>query len=96
MIFLNRSEERAFISAVIPLYLRADLEQSARANDRSMSAEVRRALTEYLTTSPSAAGTRGPTESRTLPSQAGAGGSHSGREGGAVEARARRGSEGAQ
>jgi hypothetical protein len=94
MIVLNRSKDRAFITAAIPARLRAGLEQSARANDRSMSAEVRRALTEYLTTSPSATGSRGPTESRTLLSQAGAGGSHSGREGRAVEARARRGIEG--
>jgi ribbon-helix-helix CopG family protein len=93
MIVLNRSEGRAFITAAIPPHLRAGLEQSARANDRSMSAVVRRALTEYLT-SPLGTGSRGPAGSRTRPSQADAGGSHSGREGGAVEARARRGIEG--
>lgn len=44
----KHSEAQALITAQIPSALRAGLEQSARDNDRSMSAEVRRALTEYL------------------------------------------------
>jgi plasmid stability protein len=40
------------ISAVIPDALSAVLEQRARAEDRSMSAEIRRALTEYLAAEP--------------------------------------------
>ena len=47
-----------------PLQLRAGLEQSARENDRSISAEVRRALAEYLA-SPFVPGSRGPAGSRT-------------------------------
>jgi hypothetical protein len=35
------------ISAAIPSGLRDNLEEHARANERSMSAEVRCALTEY-------------------------------------------------
>jgi hypothetical protein len=41
----NGSEK---ISAVVPVELRDHLERSARANDRSLSAELRRALTAYL------------------------------------------------
>lgn len=48
MTVLNDSEDRAFITAAISLDLRVGLEQRARENDRSMSAELRRALTEYL------------------------------------------------
>lgn len=81
----NGSEETEKISAAIPLQLRADLEQSARQNDRSLIAEVRRALTEYLD-SASPSGNRGPTESRTL-SQTGAGGTHSESDERAVEGR---------
>ena len=76
------------ISAAIPSQLRDGLEQSARENDRSMSAEVRRALTEYLT-SPPDAGSRVPAESRTLSSHVGAGGSHSDLKARAVGARQR-------
>ena len=50
------------ISAAVPSQLRAGLEQSARENDRSLSAELRRALTEYLAPLP---GSRGPAGSRT-------------------------------
>jgi len=49
------------ISAAIPAWLLSDLEQTAKANDRSMSAEVRRALTAYLA---SPAGSRNPAERR--------------------------------
>lgn len=91
MAVLNSSEDQAVITAQIPSPLRAGLEQSARENDRSLSAEVRRALTEFLTPSPSVVGSRGPTESRTHSSSTGAGGSHSSRTERAVEARARRG-----
>lgn len=59
------------ISAAIPLSCVTALAESARANDRSVSAVIRRALTEYLT-SPSATGSRGPSESRTPLSQTGA------------------------
>lgn len=41
------------ISAVLPDELGATLEQRARAEDRSVSAVIRRAITEHLTTSPS-------------------------------------------
>ena len=41
------------ISAVIPSRLRDGLNERARVNDRSLPAEVRRAVTQYLTASPS-------------------------------------------
>jgi hypothetical protein len=78
------------ISAVLPDALGAALEERARAEDRSASAVVRRAIAEHLEVSPSLVGSRGPTESRTPSSQIGAGGTHSAHKGGAVEARARR------
>jgi ribbon-helix-helix CopG family protein len=81
------------ISAAIPSRLRDNLEEHARANDRSMSAEVRRALTAYLTSGNSSRSVL--TEPRTLPSQAGAGGTHPSRERRAVEARLGRDAEGA-
>ena len=59
----NHSEARALITAQIPSSLRAGLEQSARENDRSLSAELRRALSEYL--APPLPGSRGPAGSRT-------------------------------
>jgi Ribbon-helix-helix protein, copG family len=77
------------ISAVLPEALGAALEERARAEDRSASAVVRRAIAEHLQVSPSLVGSRVPTASRT-PSQIGAGGTHSEPDGGAVEARARR------
>ena len=46
MAALNHSQDHAVITAQIPSSLRAGLEQSARENDRSLSAEVRRAPTE--------------------------------------------------
>jgi hypothetical protein len=81
------------ISAVLPDALGAALEERARAEDRSASAVVRRAIAEHLQAAPSLVGRRVPTESRT-PSQTGAGGTHSAHEERAVEARARRGIEG--
>jgi hypothetical protein len=60
------------VSAALPDALHASLEQSARENDRSMSAELRRALAHYLA-SPS--GSRTP-ESRPPSRRVGAGGSH--------------------
>ena len=78
------------ISAVLPDALGAAREERARAEDRSASAVVRRAITEHLQASPSVTGSRSPSESRTPSSQIGAGGTHSAREGRAVEARARR------
>jgi hypothetical protein len=74
------------ISAVLPSELATALEERARAEDRSASAVVRRALTEHLA-SPS--GSRGPTESRTPSSTVGAGERHLGGRDGAVEARSR-------
>jgi Arc/MetJ-type ribon-helix-helix transcriptional regulator len=81
------------ISAVVPDELSTALEERARAEDRSASAVVRRALVEHLI-SPSLTGSRVPTETRTLSSQTGAGGTHSEAEERAVEARARRDNEG--
>jgi hypothetical protein len=78
------------ISAVLPDALGAALEERARAEDRSASAVVRRAIAEHLQAAPSLVGSRGPTESRTPSSQIGAGGTHSAHEGEAVEARTRR------
>jgi len=51
-------------SAVIPDELAGALEQRARAEDRSVAAEIRRALTAHLD-SPSLRGSRNPAESRT-------------------------------
>ncbi len=48
----NGSEK---ISAAIPTELRVELERQARANDRSMSAEVRLALREHVTSPASSA-----------------------------------------
>ena len=48
MTVLKRSEDQAFITAQVPSRLREGLEQSARENDRSLSAELRRAVSEYL------------------------------------------------
>ena len=81
------------VTASIPVELGAALEERARAEDRSASAVVRRAIAEHLQVSPSV-GSRGPSEARTLPSHTGAGGSRSEVGGRAVEARARRGIEG--
>ena len=53
------------ISAVLPDALGAALEERARAEDRSASAVVRRAIAEHLQISPSLVGGRVPTESRT-------------------------------
>jgi hypothetical protein len=78
------------VTASIPVELVAALEERARAEDRSASAVVRRAIAEHLQASPSVTGSRGPSESRTPSSQIGAGGTHSAHDGGAVEARARR------
>jgi Ribbon-helix-helix protein, copG family len=82
------------ISAVLPDALGAALEERARAEDRSASAVVRRAIIEHLQASPSVTGSRGPSESRTPSSQIGPGGTHSVDKGGAVEARSRRAIEG--
>jgi predicted transcriptional regulator len=49
---LNDSADRAFISAVVPVDLRASLQEAARANDRSVSGEIRHALVQYLTAQP--------------------------------------------
>ena len=81
------------LSAVVPDELGATLEARARAEDRSVSAVIRRALVEHLI-SPSLTGSRVPTEARTLSSQTGAGGTHSEAEERAVEARSRRDNEG--
>lgn len=40
------------VSAQVPVSLRSDLEELARLNDRSVSAELRRAIAEHLQTSP--------------------------------------------
>jgi len=45
---VKHSQELRFISAQVPMDLRAALEQAAQQNDRSMSAEIRRALSEHL------------------------------------------------
>ena len=62
------------VTASIPVELVAALEERARAEDRSASAVVRRAIIEHLEAAPSLVGSRGPTESRTPSSQIGAGG----------------------
>jgi hypothetical protein len=53
------------VTASIPVELGAALEERARAEDRSASAVVRRALVEHLEVFPSLVGSRVPTESRT-------------------------------
>jgi predicted transcriptional regulator len=40
------------VSAQIPAALRSDLKELARANDRSVSAEVRRAIAQHVQASP--------------------------------------------
>jgi hypothetical protein len=45
---MTNASETDKISAAIPTQLHVDLERSARENDRSMSAELRRALVDYL------------------------------------------------
>jgi len=52
------------ISAVIPDELAGALEERARTEDRSVAAEIRRALTAHLD-SPSLRGSRSSAESRT-------------------------------
>jgi hypothetical protein len=40
--------ESRFIAALVPLSMRAELERSARANERTLSGEIRLALREHL------------------------------------------------
>jgi hypothetical protein len=40
--------ESRFIAALVPLSMRADLERSAAANERTLSGEIRLALREHL------------------------------------------------
>jgi hypothetical protein len=42
------TDERVIISAAVPQTLRAELKRRARQADRTLSGEVRRALTRYL------------------------------------------------
>jgi len=79
----------AKISAVLPDELGVALEQRARAEDRSASAVVRRALVEHLT-SP-LGGQVVPTGSRALRQVAGAGASHPSAKTRGVDARPGRG-----
>ena len=58
-VYAGNGSERA--RKAVKSWLLSDLEQTAKANDRSMSAEVRRALTAYLA---SPAGSRNPAERR--------------------------------
>ena len=45
---VQTTEARATVSAQVPPALRAELERLAREGDRTLSAEVRRAIAEHL------------------------------------------------
>jgi plasmid stability protein len=44
----RKREEREYVNAFVDAAVRGELERLARQNDRSVSAEIRRALTLYL------------------------------------------------
>jgi hypothetical protein len=50
------SRPRVFVGALFPTDLHRDLCEQAEANDRSVSAELRRAVSSYLTVGQRAAG----------------------------------------